>query len=131
MDIPRVAAGQSWSSSIFPLSWTDILTTAISYQGIAPTLIAFRVAEENSQAQNDNTSRTTPLSRLTFRRSTRQTDAESGQDSRTSDMRFVTDGREGHGASVYSNVGLNSDVASSTQGESAADNQNITEEKGV
>ncbi|KAF5317745.1 hypothetical protein D9619_012549 [Psilocybe cf. subviscida] len=38
-------------------------------QGIGPTLIAFRVAEERSQTRDHATStRTSPLSRLTFRR---------------------------------------------------------------
>ncbi|KAF5324145.1 hypothetical protein D9619_011132 [Psilocybe cf. subviscida] len=46
--------------------------------GIAPTLIAFRVADEKPRIETKTASRTSPLSKLTFRRSTGSTDAESG-----------------------------------------------------
>ncbi|KAF5309194.1 hypothetical protein D9619_012831 [Psilocybe cf. subviscida] len=45
--------------------------------GIAPTLIAFRVAEEPSHQETSATRRSGPLSRLTFRRVIRSTDTHS------------------------------------------------------
>lgn len=43
-------------------------------QGIGPTLIAFRVAEEPSQTKVNPTSRAGPLSRLTFWRTAQHSD---------------------------------------------------------
>jgi hypothetical protein len=46
-------------------------------QGIAPTLIAFRVAEERPRTEVDSTSRESPLSGLAFKHSARHSDTES------------------------------------------------------
>lgn len=46
-------------------------------QGIGPTLIAFRVANEPPRTEVNKTSEASPLSRLTFRRTARHSDIDS------------------------------------------------------
>jgi hypothetical protein len=78
-------------------------TCSRAAMGIAPTLIAFRVADEKPQTEVNNTSRTTPLSRLTFRRSARRTDTETGAErTRISTIRFGTVQRDNDEAGMLS-----------------------------
>lgn len=60
---------------ITPVAWLIIQSTDIDIQGIGPTLIAIRVANEPSKATSDPPSGNHALSHLTFRRSSRSTDA--------------------------------------------------------
>ena len=69
----------------------------INYQGIGPTLIAFRVSEETPRTEVDPTSRSRTLSRLTFRRTTRGTTSNSqARDSHVSIIRSMSAHEEGN-----------------------------------
>lgn len=100
-------------------------------QGIAPTLIAFRVAEEKPRAEGDDTSQTSPLSHIRFRRSSHGGDVESGDEhNRMSTIRAVTVDREEHGDSMY--FGVSSDGGlPSTEAGSTGQILNVAEQKTI
>jgi hypothetical protein len=76
-------------------------------QGVAPTLIAFRVAEETPRTEVNSTNKSSPLSRLAFRRSAHHTDKESGvQHTWISTIRFGSTHRDDPVISRHSRVGV-------------------------
>lgn len=76
-------------------------------QGIAPTLIAFRVAAETPHTEVNSTRQSNPLSRLTFRRSARCTNQDNGvQQTGISTIRFGSTQSDGPVISIHSRVGV-------------------------
>ncbi|KAF5313782.1 hypothetical protein D9619_013725 [Psilocybe cf. subviscida] len=88
-----------------------IFTCSRAAMGIAPTLIAFRFADEKPQVAVNTTSRSSPLSRLTFARSARRTDTETGADrTRISTIRFGTVQRDNDDAGILSDRGVDNQL---------------------
>lgn len=68
-----------------------MINTSLYLQGIGPTVIAFRIAEEPPRTEVNPSSRSSPLSRLTFRRTARDTTFNSQvQDSHISTTQFIS-----------------------------------------
>lgn len=66
----------------------NVAVITLAVQGIGPTLIAFRVAEEPPHNEINSTKRTGPVSRLTFRRTARRP----GKKSQAADVQPSTNG---------------------------------------
>jgi hypothetical protein len=75
-------------------------------QGIGPTLIAFRVVEESSETEVNATTRTSPLSHWSFRRTDRGTNHNSQfARMRASTIQFQSAGEDEHIRSVQDRMG--------------------------
>ncbi|KAF5313776.1 hypothetical protein D9619_013683 [Psilocybe cf. subviscida] len=97
------------------LALSIVITQIVAYtavcriivMGIAPTLIAVRVAEETPRTEVDARTRTSRISRLTFRRSAHRTDTDDGeQRTRISTMHFDSARRDDSVVSTVSEAGV-------------------------
>lgn len=85
----------------------NITPTDAKTQGIAPTLIAFRVADEKTHTENNSATRTSPLMHITFKRSTYGADTNSvAQRTWMSTVHFDRTHREDDDASIHSDMTL-------------------------